>query len=253
MFHAKLKSLSLAVMVAATLGTSGVALAQSGNAEADSLLSTLRQTYQGTQFTSVSPTPIKGIWEVVMGQKVSYTDSSGRYFMFGNLVDLQTQENLTEGRVADLTKVEPNKLPVSQAIKTVKGDRSRKLWVFADPECGYCKQLENTLTKVENVTIYTFLMPVLGQKSYQNAESIWCAKDSSKAWQNYMLGTMPVATKKCENPLDANMKLGQSLGVTGTPTLIMENGIKVPGAVPLERLNQMLTSAATGGAVAKGK
>lgn len=253
MFHANLKSLSLAVMVAATLGASGVASAQSGNAEADNLLSTLRQTYQGTQFTSVRPTPLKGIWEVVMGQKVSYTDSSGRYFMFGNLVDLQTQENLTEGRVAELTKVDPNTLPISQAIKTVKGNGSRKLWVFADPECGYCKQLENTLTKAENVTIYTFLMPVLGQKSYQNAESIWCAKDRSKAWTNYMLGTMPVATNKCDNPLDANMKLGQSLGVNGTPTLIMENGTKVPGAVPLERLNQMLAAASSGSSVAKGK
>lgn len=239
--YANLKSLSLAILTAASVLTWTGASADAGDSpQAAKLLQTLRETYKGTQFNSVRPTPIEGVWEVVMGQKVSYTDSNGRYFFFGNLVDLQTQENLTEDRTAQLTKIDPSTLPLSQAIKTVKGDGSRVLFVFADPECGYCKQLESTLKSVDNVTVYTFLYPVLGAKSQQNAESIWCAKDRSKALAGHMLGTLPVMTAKCQNPLAANMKLGEGLGITGTPTLVTMNGTKVPGALPLDKLNQLL-------------
>jgi thiol:disulfide interchange protein DsbC len=254
MRFANLKSVSLTLLAAACMG--GVWTSAAANTEGDpaaKLLQTLRETYRGTQFSSVRPTPINGVWEVVMGTKVSYTDSNGRYFMFGNLVDLQTQENLTEGRTAELTRVDPATLPLSQAVKTVKGDGSRSLYVFVDPECGYCKQLESTLKSVENVTVYTFLFPVLGPKSVQNAESIWCAKDRSAALSNHMLGTMPVPTAKCENPLSANMKLAESLGISGTPTLVSGNGTKVPGALPLDKLKELI---ATGGkpiSVAAGK
>lgn len=251
---ANLKTISLSILAAACMaGVMGTAHADTEADAAAKLLQTLRDTYRGTQFTSVKPTPIKGVWEVVMGTKVSYTDGNGRYFMFGNLVDLQTQENLTEGRTAELTRVDPSTLPIAQAVKTVKGDGSRTLYVFVDPECGYCKQLEGTLKSVDNVTVYTFLFPVLGPKSVQNAESIWCAKDRSKALANHMLGTAPVPTAKCENPLSANMKLAEGLGISGTPTLVSANGTKVPGALPLDKLNQLLAVGGLPVTVATGK
>lgn len=254
MRFANLKSVSLALLAAACMGSvTSPAMADTEGDQAAKLLQTLRETYRGTQFSSVRPTPIKGMWEVVMGTKVSYTDSNGRYFMFGNLVDLQTQENLTEGRTAELTRVDPSTLPLGQAVKTVKGDGSRSLYVFVDPECGYCKQLEATLKNVDNVTVYTFLFPVLGPKSVQNAESIWCAKDRSKALAKHMLGTMPVPTAKCENPLSANMKLAESLGISGTPTIVSANGTKVPGALPLDKLNQLLAAGGQPITVAAGK
>lgn len=231
-------------LVATSVGAFAIgAMAQpTGSAEAQ-VLATLKSTYQGTRFNSVSRTPIAGIYEVVMGDKIAYTDTSGRFFLFGNLVDLHTQANLTEDRQAQLQgrpKLDPKSLPLEQAIKTVKGDGSRVLYVFADPQCGYCRQLEKNLEGVNNVTVYTFLLPILGPRSVADAESIWCARDRTKAWANYMAGAAPVVSSKCDNPLSKNAKLAEDIGIRGTPALIAENGRLVPGAMPADRIEALL-------------
>jgi thiol:disulfide interchange protein DsbC len=227
--------------VVMSLGTASSAFAQEAS-EAQKVLAQLRKSYAGTQFTSVSKSPLPGIFEVVMGKNVAYTDTSGRIFLFGQMMDMQTQVNLTQERMSELTKIDPVSLPLNQAVKTVKGDGSRILYVFADPECGYCKQLERTIAQLENATIYTFLYPVLGARSAANAEAIWCAADRSKAWEDYMTVGGAVAPVKCANPISKNIELGESLGITGTPTIITASGQRVPGAVPLDRLNTLLSA-----------
>lgn len=233
------------------LSAAASAYAQGDTVESARVLQALRKTYAGTQFTSVRQTPLPGIFEVVMGQQIAYTDASGEYFLFGNLMDMRSQVNLTQERMGELTRVDAGSLPLAQAIKVVKGNGSRVLYVFADPECGYCKQLERTLAGVDNATIYTFLYPVLGQRSAANAEAIWCSKDRAKAWRDHMTGEgSALLPTRCDAPIQRNLQLGESLGITGTPTIILAGGKRVPGAVPLERLNALLdeSKAAMGGA-----
>lgn len=232
-------------MRAAWLACPLLALASPPPDEPLAVLERLRATYRGTAFAEVRQTPVAGVYEVVMGQKVAYTEASGRYFFFGNLVDLQSQANLTEERTSELTKVDPGALPLNQAIKTVYGAGSRVVYVFEDPQCGYCKKLKKTLHDAGDLTVYTFLYPVLGPKSATLAESLWCSSDSASAWTSYMLGGQEPVAARCDNPLSSNMKLGQSLGITGTPTLVFPDGRKVAGAVSLEQLDRLLGQRST--------
>jgi len=218
--------------------------AQSSAQRSADMLETLRRTYAGTQFGAVTESPVAGVFEVVMGERVAYTDSSGRFFFFGNLMDMQAQVNLTEERQSSLNRITPAQLPLAQAIKTVRGSGARTLYVFADPECGFCKQLERTLDQVEDVTIYTFLMPVLGSRSATRAQAIWCSSDRSLAWHAYMTRGVEPNAQPCDAPVQANLELGERLGVRGTPTLFNAAGRRVPGAVPLERLQALLNEAA---------
>jgi thiol:disulfide interchange protein DsbC len=159
-------------------------------------------------------------------------------------MDMQTQTNLTEERQSSLNRVMPADFPLAQAIKTVKGSGARTLYVFADPECGYCKQLERTLEAVDNVTVYTFLMPVLGQRSAARAQAIWCSSARSTAWHAYMTRGVEPVSQPCDAPTQSNLQLGERLGVRGTPTIFTASGRRVPGAVPLERLQALLNDSA---------
>jgi thiol:disulfide interchange protein DsbC len=236
------KSFSMvAVSLAVGILSMGQAALAAGSAgEGNTVLASLRKTYPNTNFTAVRPAGVAGMYEVQMGGKLAYTDATGRYFLFGNLVDLQNQVNLTADRMAEMTKIDVKTLPLAQAIKTVKGKGSRTLYVFADPECGYCKSLEKTLTGVEDVTIYTFLMPILGPRSQASAESIWCAKSPSMALQGYMVDGAELKPAKCDNPLARNVALGESMGVQGTPTIFTAAGKRIAGAPQLDRLNEAL-------------
>jgi thiol:disulfide interchange protein DsbC len=217
----------------------------------EAVLQKLKTTFVNTPFTEVRATPISGIYEVLMGKDIAYTDATGRYFMFGNVMDMQTQRNLTQERRSEINKVDVSTLKLGDAIKTVKGDGKRVLYVFSDPECGYCKRLEPTLQQLNNVTIYTFLFPILGEKSNKSAKSVWCAADRNKAWGDYMLRSGPLLQAECETPIQRNVALGTSLGITGTPTLISGSGRMQPGAIPLEKIEELL--AETGAAAKTAK
>ncbi|MBK6616131.1 DsbC family protein [Ottowia sp.] len=217
----------------------------------EALLAKLKATYVNTPFAEVRTTPIAGIYEVTMGKDVAYTDASGNFFMFGNVMDMRTQRNITQERRAELTKVDVGQLNLADAIKTVRGDGSRVLYVFSDPECTYCKRLEPTLQELKNVTIYTFLYPVLGEKSNASAKSVWCAKDRNKAWADHMLKGVAGAAADCDNPIQRNVTIGSSFGITGTPTLVSATGRVQPGAVPAERIEALLAEAPV--STAKGK
>jgi thiol:disulfide interchange protein DsbC len=219
------------------------ALALSGEADIRKAISA---KYPGTDISVVSKTPYGGLYEVVIDGELIYVTADGKYLFVGNVVDTATKRNLTAARMAKLQEVKWDSLPFSQAIKFVKGDGSRKLAVFSDPDCPYCRRFETELTKVDNVTIYTFLTPMqnLHPAAVNIAKQIWCEKDRANAWHDYMLkGEKPKAAAACDNPVDENVALSNRLKVSGTPTLIFENGQRVPGMVPADKLETLLTAA----------
>ncbi len=205
----------------------------------------LARSLQGHSIVTVRPTPVKGIFEVTLSPpQILYTDAQAHYIFTGAMVDLLKQVNLTEQRMAELNRIDFSKLPLEQSIKTVKGNGARKLAIFSDPDCPYCKRLEQeTLSHIDNVTIYTFLFPLdQHADASRKAGAIWCAPDRARAWDDWMLrGQLPSAANiaaagACASPMQANVALGSRLGVRATPTIITEKGELVMGAVPTATL-----------------
>ena len=211
------------------------------------VMATLKQKYPSTVIKSVSSTNLPGVYEVVMGKNVAYVEESGRYFLFGHMFDMQTQTDLTEGKIMaeQVAKTDFKALPLKDAIKIVRGDGSRKVAIFSDPDCPYCKQLENNIANLTNVTIYLFLFPIdqLHPQAKAKAVGVWCAADQVKAWDGLMRRA-EVPTGQCENPVDRNIALAETMGINGTPTVILPDGSIIPGAPSAAKLEQMLNQAA---------
>lgn len=202
--------------------------------------------FPNMEVTSISKTAYGGLYEVVVDGQANYATSDGRYLILGNVIDLQTKRNLTAARNAKLSEVKWSALPLEMAIKEVRGNGSRKVAIFSDADCPYCRKLEPELEKLTNVTIYTFLYPVEGlhPDAVPTSKRIWCEADRLKAWKAYMLkAEMPKSKGDCPNPVDETIELGNKLKVSGTPTIIFENGQRVPGLLPAEKLDQLLTAA----------
>ena len=192
----------------------------------------------------VSKTPIPGIYELRIGTEVLYTDEQGNHLIEGSLIDTKTRANLTEARVSKLTAIDFSKLPLKDAIVWKQGSGARKLVVFADPNCGYCKKFERDLQQVKDVTVYTFLYPILGGDSPEKARNIWCAKDSTKVWREWMIeGTAIPAAAPCDaSALQRNYALGRKHRITGTPGLVFEDGSQKPGALEPAQLEKLLVA-----------
>lgn len=236
--------------VAQVASTAAAQVVEAAVADLETLavLNSLRQKYPATNFTSVVKAPLAGIFEITMGKNIAYTDAEGRYLMFGSLYDMQTRQDLTAPKRAAAEKVDVSKFPLADAFTRVKGDGSRKIYLFTDPDCPYCHDLENKIfTQLDNVTIFTFMFPIesLHPQAKAKAESIWCLPEADRAgaWDNMMRGVMP-APQKCANPIDRNIGLAESLGVQGTPTMFSEDGRKMPGLGTLERLESWLKGGA---------
>ena len=191
---------------------------------------------------SLRRSPIPGIWEVQIGTDLIYVDERGQHaFVEGQLVDLRSNRNLTQERIDEITAVNFKDLPLSWAIKQVNGKGTRRLAVFEDPNCGHCRNLRRELMNVPDVTIYIFTLPILAADSRQKAIQAWCAPDQVKAWNDLMLlGKVPENRGTCDNPVDKVSELGRKLKVTGTPTMILANGKRVPGNVPAARLLKLI-------------
>ena len=190
----------------------------------------------------VRATPIAGLYEIRVNEsEIFYTDAEGNFLIEGNLIDIRQRRNLTEERVAKLTALNFDELPLKDAVTVVRGNGKRKLAVFEDPNCGYCKRFENDLEKVTNVTIHTFLYPILGPDSGVKSKNIWCATDKSKSWQDWMLREQVPANATCDvSAITRNVELGRKHKITGTPTLIFADGSRVPGAISAQQIEKQL-------------
>ncbi len=194
----------------------------------------------GVKPDSVRRAPVAGLFELVVENEVVYVDAQVNYVFAGRLIDTRTREDLTQARRDELLKVDYAKLPLNQAIKLVSGNGSRQFVTFEDPNCPYCKKLHRDLRGLKDATIYVFLYPILSKDSFDRARAIWCAKDPAAAWNDWMLEAKapPAPAEDCKHPLQQNLALGQRMDISGTPTLIFQDGSRLPGAVPLEQIEQ---------------
>lgn len=197
----------------------------------------------------IRPAPVPGLFEVRAGDHVFYADAKGDYLIEGNLIETRTQRNLTEERLDEINKVDFAALPFKDAVVWKNGNGRRKLVVFADPNCGYCKHLEKTLQQVKDITVYTFIIPILGDDSKVKAENIWCVKDRTQAWRDWMLTgqTPPKAFGMCASPMQRNLAMAQKFRVNGTPAMFFEDGSRLAAAAPAEVIEQRLNKASAKG------
>jgi thiol:disulfide interchange protein DsbC len=192
---------------------------------------------------SVSPSPVAGLYEVLVGNDVFYSDSTGKYLIQGEIIELATGKNITEQRKGDLNRIQWADLTPANAIKTVRGNGSRQLAVFSDPNCGYCKRLDKSLQQLDNVTIYTYLIPILSADSALKSKQIWCSSDPNKTYIDWMVnGLSPSGKSDCTTPLDKNLAFAKSYGITGTPTLFFTDGSRFPGAVQIADIEKKFSS-----------
>jgi thiol:disulfide interchange protein DsbC len=200
---------------------------------------------QFQKIDEVSRTAMPGLFEVrVNGTEVFYTDAEANFLIQGSLIDTKQRRNLTEERVDKLTAIAFDSLPVKDSFTIVRGNGKRKLAVFEDPNCGYCKRFEKDLQKVDNVTISMYLYPILGADSAEKSKNIWCARNKAKAWQDWMLRDQASASPPgaCDaSALMRNVELGRKFKITGTPTLIFADGSRVPGAISSAQVEKLLS------------
>ncbi len=214
-------------------------------ADEAALRKAIQPHFADSKIESVKKTPYLGLYEVVVGDEVFYTDAKADYFFFGHVIDTKTRTSMTNERIQEIKaarRVPIDSLPLQSAIKVVKGDGKRRVAIFTDPNCPYCKQLEKELLNVTNVTIYTLLYPVL-KGSMELSKKIWCSDNQIKAWDDFMLKNVAPSSKDCETPLDALVKSGHENKVSGTPTLIFADGSVVGGMIPATVIEEKLENA----------
>lgn len=198
----------------------------------------------GGKISSVTKTPYLGLYEIYADGQILYTDEKQSVIIAGALIDGKTMQNHTAERMHKLTAISFSDLPLDSAVKQVRGDGRRVLATFEDPNCGYCKRLAKDIAKLDNVTIYTFLYPILSPDSLEKSKQVWCSGDKARAWNDLMRDGARLTSKTdCDTSAIArNVEFGRRLNIQGTPTLIFADGERVPGAVPLDRIEQKLAS-----------
>ena len=189
----------------------------------------------------VNKTPMPGLYEVRIGMDIYYTDAEGNFVIHGQLIDAKAQRNLTEERTEKLLAVDFGALPLKDAFTIVLGNGKRKIALFEDPNCGYCKRFERDLQKIDNVTVYMFLYPILGPDSDVKSRNLWCAKDKGKAWLDYMVRDQGITAASCDTAaITRNVEFGRKHKISGTPTMIFADGTRVPGALPAAQVEKLL-------------
>lgn len=191
----------------------------------------------------VKPSAMPGLWEIRIGSDIHYTDASGNFLVEGELIDLRTKRNLTEERVNKLTAIDFASLSLKDAMVWKVGTGKRRIAVIADPNCGYCKRFERSLQDMKDLTVYTFIVPILGGDSPQKARAIWCAKDPITTWRNWMLDGTPAprVMGACDDSaIERNTALMRKHRINGTPAILFEDGQRVPGALSAEQLEKRL-------------
>ncbi|WP_415258719.1 DsbC family protein [Thauera phenylacetica] len=190
----------------------------------------------------VTRTDYAGLYEVVLknGQLV-YTDAKNSFIIDGSIIDTATRRDVTQARLNQLSAIDFSTLPLDQAVKVVKGKGSRVIATFEDPNCGYCKRLGKDLAQMDDVTIYTFLYPILSEDSRNKSDNIWCAKDKGKAWTDWVVDGKEPAKASCDTAtIGRNVELGQSLRISGTPTIFLADGSRIGGYLPKAELEKAI-------------
>ena len=233
-----MKTAAVAALLA--LGLAGAAFAQ----EPAIRKNLSERLPQMGKIDEVSKTPMPGLFEVRVGTDLYYTDAEGNFLVHGQLIDTKRQVNITEERQDKLLAIDFSALPLKDAFTIVRGNGKRKIALFEDPNCGYCKRFERDMQKIDNVTVYMFLYPILGQDSTEKSRNLWCAKDRSRAWQDWMLKDAAPATASCDTSAIArNLEFGRARRISGTPTMIFTDGTRVPGAMTAVQVEKYLAAA----------
>ena len=226
-------------------GIAVTSLARAGDPDSIARIeAALKAAYPATSFRDVRPTPLPGIYEVSMGRNLAYVGSDGRYFLFGHLYDMREQRDLTADRLEADRRIDFASLPLADAITTVRGNGTRMVAVFSDPDCPYCRRLEQELAKLDDVTVHTFLYPLaeLHPEARQRAIAVWCAPDRTVAWRALMVNGKAPPSAECAHPIDRNIALARKLGVEGTPALFDVRGRHLAGAAPVQRIEAFLAA-----------
>ena len=198
------------------------------------------EAWIGGKVDAVRKAGVLGLYEIQIGNELYYTDEKVSLLFDGNIIDTKTRKNLTQARINKLSAIKFADLPLELAVKTVRGDGRRVFATFEDPNCGYCKKLTKEMAGMDNVTIYTFLLPILSRDSAEKSRAVWCAADRAKAWNDLMVnGTVPAAGT-CDAPIEKVVALAQKYNIRGTPTIFLSDGERIPGAVPVAQLEQKL-------------
>jgi thiol:disulfide interchange protein DsbC len=229
-------------LLAAFLLSSGFAMASEADVKAN-----MERFLGAPAVESVTQTRYGALYEVVLKTgELIYTDKDVNFIIDGSIIDAKTRSNVTQQRLLALSAVDFDSLPFKDAIKQVKGDGSRVLASFEDPNCGYCKKLGQELEKVDNLTLYTFLMPILSADSREKSKNIWCASNPGQTWNDWILNGKAPGKADCDiSAIDRNNALGRTLRINGTPTLFLKDGTRIGGFVPATELEKALTQAAT--------
>jgi thiol:disulfide interchange protein DsbC len=213
-------------------------------------LASLRQALEpklGVQIDGIEPGPVPGLYEVryrsPQGVQVIYVDATGNYVIQGKIYDLRSERDLTEERLRKLNAIKFESLPLELAVKIQRGDGKRVLAMFSDPYCPACRQFERSLAQIDNVTIYVFMYPVIRPENVDHSRMVWCSADRAKAWLELAAAPkpkVPNAPKNCGDPVDKVLKLGRSLAVNSTPTLVLANGERLSGGLSPQDLKDLL-------------
>lgn len=235
-------ALAFAAGVPAASAQAQSASAQAPTAAEANVKKLFTERFGAVAIDSITRTPY-GLYEVRVGSDLLYTDEKVTFVLDGTLIDAATKRNVTRERVEKLLAIKFDELPLNLAIKQVRGDGSRRIALFEDPNCGYCKQLRKSMKGIDNVTVYTFLYPILAPDSTTKSRAVWCSADKGKAWDDWMLdGKAPSANTNCDTPIDQIVALGKKLQVTGTPTIFFGDNTRVGGAIPADQLKAKLDS-----------
>lgn len=192
------------------------------------------------KFDEVRPLPVGGLWEVVSGMRVFYTDAEASFLLAGTLIDVANERNLTAETAQRLLRVDIGALPVADAVRVVRGDGTRRLYVFEDPNCPHCKALETELAKLDNLTLYAFSMPILGPDSLRKSRAIWCASDRAAARARAFAGATLDAVVECDTPIERNLALADRLHIEATPTIVFSDGSRHDGELSQAQLEAEL-------------